>query len=85
MIPSPTNANDRLFEIAGKSIPLRFGLNGRDGFSSGEKKVISLARLQEGFQNRYSRFGGEIYLRPILNNPARLSEEEVNLLASPLF
>jgi hypothetical protein len=36
MIPSLRDANDRLVEIAGKSIPLRFGLDGRDGLAATE-------------------------------------------------
>jgi hypothetical protein len=73
------------FEIAGKSIPLRFGLDGRDRFPASEQEVVGLARHQQGFADRDTRSSGEICLRSILNDPTRLLEEEINLLASPLF
>jgi hypothetical protein len=48
MIPFLANANDRLFEIAGKSVPLRLGLNLGDGFPASEEQVVGLARLSIG-------------------------------------
>jgi hypothetical protein len=67
------------FEIAGKPIPLRFGL------AASEKKVISLATFQQGFPNRNSRSSGEIGFGPVLSDLAALLEEKINLLPSPLF
>jgi hypothetical protein len=85
MTPSRTNENDRLVEIAGKSIPLGFGLNRCYRFAASEKQIVSLAGFQEGFTDRDSRSSGEIGLGSILNNPAGLLEEKINLLSSPLF
>jgi hypothetical protein len=45
MIPSLRNANDRLVEITGKSIPLRFGLYRSDRFAASEEKVVGFATL----------------------------------------
>jgi len=46
---------------------------------------VSPTSLQQGFADRDSRSSGEIGLGPILNNPAGLLEEEINLLPSPFF
>jgi hypothetical protein len=85
MIPSLTNANDRLVENAGKSIPFRFGLNRGDRFPVREQQVVGLASFQKGFPNCDSGSSGEISLGSILNNPTALLEEEINLLPSPFF
>jgi hypothetical protein len=83
MIPSLTNANDQLIVIAGKSMPLRF--RPFRSLSRQRRRGSGLARNQKAFTDGDTRSSGEIGLRPILNDPAALLEEVINLLPSPLF
>jgi hypothetical protein len=54
--------------------------------TSGEAFAIGTHTIpQQSFANRDTWSSGETGLRPILNNPAGLLKEEINLLPSPLF
>jgi hypothetical protein len=65
--------------------PSRFGLNRGDRFPASEQEVVSLAAFKQGLADGVSRSSDEIDLGPILNDPAGLLKEEINLLPSPLF
>jgi hypothetical protein len=54
-------------------------------FAASEQKAVGLAGFQQGSTDDDTRSSGEIGLGPVLNNPTALLEEEINLLASPLF
>jgi hypothetical protein len=80
MIPSLRNANDRLAAIAGSVRPSGSASTVAIASLASEKQVIGLSGFLIGLRGWRHRSGGKAGFGPILNDPAALLEEEINLL-----